>query len=149
MAFRFVVYFAWVCYVVVIMVTTNIGIRELKRDTPRLVRRASNGQRFVITRYGRPLAVLGPTGQQSTSSGARRLMDWQEERGAFERILPRLLRRYRGRYVAIWNGRVVDADPDHEVLFERVWRRFRDRTFFIGRVGPERSPIELPSFTVQ
>jgi hypothetical protein len=35
------------------MLTTSVGIRELKRDAARLVQRAARGDRVVVTRYGR------------------------------------------------------------------------------------------------
>ncbi len=36
----------------------HVGIRELQRDTSAIVRRVSEGNRLVVTRNNRPVAVL-------------------------------------------------------------------------------------------
>lgn len=38
----------------------EIGVRELRAGLPGFVRRAAAGESIVITRAGRPVAVLGP-----------------------------------------------------------------------------------------
>ena len=38
----------------------RIGIRELRNDVAAVVRRASSGERIVVTVDGRPVAQLGP-----------------------------------------------------------------------------------------
>ena len=47
----------------------RIGIRELRNNTSRAIRRAMAGERIVITVNGTPAAVLGPlnTGQGAAS----------------------------------------------------------------------------------
>jgi prevent-host-death family protein len=40
--------------------TRESGIRELRAELPDAVRRATAGERTVITRNGRPVAQLGP-----------------------------------------------------------------------------------------
>jgi hypothetical protein len=74
---------------------------------------------------------------------------WQSERRAFGRLLPRLERRYRDRYVAVHGGRVVGADADPDALFERIWRKLHGRTFFIGRVGGPPPIMDMPGFEVE
>jgi len=68
----------------------------------------------------------------------------REER-AFERHRPQLLRRYGGQFVAIYGGRVVGRDKDAEVLAERLFARFGDVPFFIGRVEKQPCVYDLPS----
>jgi len=68
----------------------------------------------------------------------------REER-AFERHRPQLLRRYGGQFVAIYGGRVVGRDKDAEALAERLFARFGDVPFFIGRVEKQPSIYDLPS----
>jgi len=127
------------------MVDTTVGVRELKQAAPRLVRRAERGERIVITRRGVAAAVLGPPPRDDQdATPALRL--WSKERAAFDRLLPKLRRRYDGRYVAISRGRVVGADFDHDRLFERTFKRLRDRAFFIGRVGALPPVIDMPGF---
>ena len=131
------------------MATTSVGIRDLKNHAPRLVQRAASGERIVITRYGRPHAVLGPPDEAPAGVHGGRMHAWQRERGAFERLSPTAQRRFAGRYVAICGGRAIDSDADHQRLFERVWKRLRGKTFFIGRVGEASPTVEMPTFVVE
>jgi hypothetical protein len=64
-------------------------------------------------------------------------------------MLPRLRRHYAGRYVAVRNGRVVDADGNHDALFERVWKKLRGKTFFVGLVGESVPVVDVPGFVVE
>jgi hypothetical protein len=87
----------------------------------------------------------------ATSKAAHRarMQAWQRERRAFERLghIPR--RRLAGRFVAVHRGRIVDADADHERLFQRVWKRLRGATFFIGRVGTASPTVDMPGFILE
>jgi prevent-host-death family protein len=133
------------------MATRAVGIRELKQHAPALVGCAARGERIVITRHGRPQAQLGPIERSDAGAGPAdvgRMKAFALERAAFERLLPRLVPRYRGRYVAVQGGRVVGADRDPDRLFERVWRKAGGRTFFIGRVGAPPPIVEMPGFEV-
>jgi len=133
-----------------IMATKTVGIRELKNAAPQLVQRVERGERFVITRHGRVAAELGPATAESTSSAGReRLREWQRERNAFRRVAPRLARRLSGRFVAVHRGRVVDDDADPTVLFDRVARSLKGRTFFIGRVAGPEAFVDMPGFEVE
>lgn len=124
------------------MVSTIIGVRELKQHAPSLVRRAARGEQITITRYGRPLAVLGP------AEPSPRIAAWERERAAFERLAVKAPARYRGRYLAIAGGRVVDTDQSHERLYQRVERKLGDRPFFIGCVRREEPVIQMPGFSL-
>jgi len=127
------------------MVATTIGIRQLKADAPRLVQRAARGEQIVISRYGKPLAVLGPAqaGAQSPLMTA-----WQREREAFERLAPKLGRRFRGKYVAVLGGRVVGSDSSHERLYRRLERKHGETPFFIGGVRRSEPALQMPGFTL-
>jgi len=133
------------------MATKAVGVRELKLHAPALVGRAARGERIVITRYGRPCAELRPIEEPLGEQPAEgtRLRAWEGERGAFETLLPSLDVRYRGRYVAVHRRRVVGSDVDPDRLFERMWRRLRGRTFFIGRVGGPPPIVEMPGFDLE
>ncbi|MFO0763199.1 MAG: DUF5678 domain-containing protein [Byssovorax sp.] len=133
------------------MATTAIGVRELKLHAPALVKRASSGERIVITRYGKPHAQLGPlAGAPGEPSGEHpRLAAWRRERSAFEQLAQRLEARYRGRYVAVYEGRVVGTDRDPEALYERMWKKLGGRTFFIGRAGAPAPIVDMPGFEVE
>ncbi|MCY4626640.1 MAG: type II toxin-antitoxin system prevent-host-death family antitoxin [Acidobacteria bacterium] len=43
----------------------EIGAYEAKTHLPKLLARVQQGQRFVITRHGRPVAELRPVGSRS------------------------------------------------------------------------------------
>jgi prevent-host-death family protein len=38
----------------------RVGVRELRQDLSRYLRRVRAGERLVVTEHGRPLAVLSP-----------------------------------------------------------------------------------------
>ena len=130
--------------------TSAVGVRALKNDASSLVRRASAGERIVILRYGRPQAVLGPADPTGDSSekAPQHVEKWEAERLAFERLLPRLQRRFEGQFVAVAGGKVVDRDADHERLFRRVVRRRMLGTFFIGRVAVAQPIVDMPGFDI-
>jgi prevent-host-death family protein len=132
------------------MVTKLVGVRELKNQAPKLVQRAERGEEFVITRHGRAAAVLGPPALATASDRGRpRLEEWETERRAFERSKTKLLRRFRGKFVAIKGGAVIASHRDARVLFERVARALRSQTFFIGRVGDVDPVIDMPGFSFE
>jgi len=132
------------------MTTKAVGIRELKEQAPKLVQRAEKGERTVITRHGRPVAVLAPVTEAESGHAERpRVREWKREREQFERLLPELGRRYAGRFVALLAGKVIDSDPDAAKLFQRVARASAGRVFFIGSVGTSPSFVELPGFTLE
>jgi prevent-host-death family protein len=41
-------------------VADHVGIRELRQDLSRYLRRVRAGERLVVTEHGRPLAVIAP-----------------------------------------------------------------------------------------
>jgi hypothetical protein len=48
----------------------------------------------------------------------------EKEQAIFEQLRPELLKKYRGQYVAIHNGEVVDHTADLSTLRKRVFARF-------------------------
>lgn len=132
------------------MATSTVGVRELKLQAPKLVGRAARGERIVISRYGHPQAQLGPIEPvAATPPDGPRMAAWLTEKRCFERLLPELEPKHRGRYVAVHGGRVVGAGADPDRLFERMWKTLRGRTFFIGRVGRLPPIVEMPGFEVE
>jgi prevent-host-death family protein len=41
-------------------VSDRVGVRELRQDLSRYLRRVRAGERLIVTEHGRPLAVLSP-----------------------------------------------------------------------------------------
>jgi prevent-host-death family protein len=129
-------------------VTTTVGIRELKRDAARLVKRAAKGQSILVTRYGKPEAKLVPADRPIARAPSPRGERWNEERLAFERIEPSLRARYRGNYVAVSGGRIVGSGKSAEGVARVAWKALRGEVFFVGRVGEAQDTVELPGFEV-
>jgi prevent-host-death family protein len=130
------------------MATKTVGVRELKENAPRLVQRAARGERIVITRHGKSVAVLSPVTPDDRVAAHPSLSSWLLERAAFERLLPQLERKYDGRYVAVASGKVVDSDPDHDALYHRVSSRLHGHSFFVGRVGAAPPVVDMPGFEI-
>src|SRR5947208_10825240 len=80
---------------------------------------------------------------------------WNDERRAFLRLRPSLLRSHRGSYVAIHQSKVVDSAKDKVALGLRVYARFGYVPIYVGQVlahpppavripSPRRSGLSLP-----
>ena len=50
-------------------------------------------------------------------------------------------KKYQGKYVAVYQGQVVDSDPDQLTLFYRVRDRFGRQTILITEGGDQRIPV--------
>jgi prevent-host-death family protein len=50
------------CYIE--LMSDNVGIRELRQDLSRYLRRVVSGERLVVTERGRPVAVLSPWAEE-------------------------------------------------------------------------------------
>jgi hypothetical protein len=71
---------------------------------------------------------------------------WNDERRAFQRLRPSLLRSHKGRYVAIHQSKVVDSGKDKIVLGLRVYARFGYVPIYVGQVRAEPRPaVRIPT----
>jgi uncharacterized protein (DUF1778 family) len=57
------------------------------------------------------------------------------EEAAFKRLHPMLREKYLGQYVAIYQGKMIDHDPDQVALFLRTKERYPDEFIWIAPVG--------------
>jgi len=73
---------------------------------------------------------------------------FEREVAAFERMLPELLREYRGRVVAIHNGQVVEVGDSKVEVSERVHQRLGDVTVYVQRVSEHPRIYKFPYFKV-
>ena len=73
---------------------------------------------------------------------------FEREVAAFERILPELLQKYRGRVVAIHNGHVVEVGDSKAEVSERVHQRLGDVTVYVQRVSEHPRIYKFPYFKV-
>lgn len=111
---------------------------------------ASQGPIFVEYE-GRPVAVIVSI-QDYRQRFSTDHDTWRQEqlqrlepnRTAFQRLLPELLKTHRNRFVAFYQGRLVDADPDRVALVQRT-RTQGYRPVYIQKVTPEPRVVELPS----
>ena len=104
-------------------------------------------QESIIVEWdGQPVAVIVSLAEyeafrawQETQDRERR---WQADMGAFERereayerLEPELLSLYKGQYVAIREGQVIDSDPDEMALVRRVYEKFGYGPMYVRKVG--------------
>ena len=62
---------------------------------------------------------------------------WEQERAAYWRLLPSLVSQYRGQYVAIHEGQVVDSGANQVEVALRVYQRFGYVPIYVGLVSDE------------
>ncbi len=106
----------------------------------------------ILERKGRRVAVIIRADefqafrmwQDSRSWPQKQLSRLQAERAAFRRLLPELLKTHRGQFVAIQDGRVVNADTDESALARRVLVQGR-KPVYIQEVRAEPRVYDLSS----
>jgi prevent-host-death family protein len=63
---------------------TAIGVYDAKTQLPKLLDRVSRGERFIITKHGRPVAELVPPGAKrapDVKQIIQQMQEWQEREG--------------------------------------------------------------------
>ena len=70
----------------------------------------------------------------------------EREYQAFLRLLPELLATHRGQYVAVHEGRVVDADADDIALVRRVHGRIGYVPIHVGLVTDRPPTVRIPHY---
>lgn len=63
---------------------TAIGVYDAKTQLPKLLDRVSRGERFLITKHGRPVAQLVPAAAERAPDVReiiKQMEDWQEREG--------------------------------------------------------------------
>lgn len=75
------------------------------------------------------------------------LEQWRADRASFESMRQKLLRdgRLRGKYVAIYQGKLVGSSCDRLRLLLRLTARFGDVPLFVGRVETRTAPRRIAS----
>lgn len=92
---------------------TAIGQRELRNDNAEIMRRVEAGERFVVTRNGRPVADLVP--HTAETAAPRRTLG--EVQAAFRKLVPVDVERWDAERLE--DDRVFGADDP----LEDAWRR--------------------------
>lgn len=71
--------------------------------------------------------------------------EWYVEKTAFERMLPELLKSYRGKWVAVFHGEVVDSDVKPGELMWRVEQKYGELPVYIDEVADPPHVYRIPS----
>lgn len=66
---------------------------------------------------------------------------WSEV-AAFNQMSQTLIDQYYGQYVAVYQGDIVDADPDETELADRFYRTFGYVSVYIHKVGTEEGLVD-------
>lgn len=71
---------------------------------------------------------------------------WESERQAFRMMRTSLMSRYRGQYVAVHEGEVVESGEDQAIVAIRAYERCGYVPIYVGLVSDERPlTVRMPS----
>ncbi|MCP4356723.1 MAG: hypothetical protein GY796_01735 [Chloroflexi bacterium] len=59
----------------------------------------------------------------------------------YKKLHPQLVKQYLGKFVAIFQGELVDHDADKEALFFRIKENFPDQVVLQRQVLPDPDPL--------
>ncbi len=101
---------------------------------------------IILERDGQAVAAIIPIADYEAFCAWRERQEreprWREnyeaferERQAYDRLEKSLLKKYRGLYVAIRGGQVVDSDADEITLVQRVYERLGYGPMYVRQVG--------------
>ena len=124
------------------------GIYSIGIDPAQLER-----EPIVLERDGAPVgAVISIEEYQSYLAWKNRAEEtedfppeWYAEKAAFERMLPELLKSYRSKFVAVYEGKVVDSDDKMGELIWRVEQNLGDKPFYVDEVLETPRVYRIPS----
>lgn len=116
-------------------------VREAKAEAARRGMSLTAFAREALARaLGTEAQAAGPA--EGTGNGIDTI---QSDLAWFDANRARLLRRYRGQYVAIVNRKIVDHDDDFGALARRVFRKHGMRSIAMPQVTPEERVVEIPT----
>lgn len=137
--------------------STTIEIKEAKTQyaLPLDEARLAEGP-LIVEREGKPVAAIIPFGEyekyrawqeEEEQAAIRRaqLQKFEREKEVYLHLKPQLLQTHRGQFVAIHEGKVVDADQDNGELVRRVVERYGNEPVYIQLVAEELRTFEIPS----
>ncbi|MBC8448082.1 MAG: hypothetical protein H8D78_10045 [Chloroflexi bacterium] len=110
---------------------------------------------FILESDGRAVAAVIPIAdyqtfqawRESQAMEEKRRQDlgaFEQERRAFERLKPELLRMYRDQWVAIYQGNVVEVGQERSQVLDRVYDRFGYVPVYVQQVEEQPRVYKLP-----
>lgn len=122
----------------------TVMTQDIEQELLRAVRRLSTARVVEVLDFAQFLVTRDPA---PTNGGEQAISEWESqiqqislEQSAYERQHHEILERYRGRYIAMRQGQVVDADTDKIALSRRVRRQYGNESVLIKLV--QSAPIE-------
>ena len=94
---------------------------------------------IVIRRNGEPVAVVVPFAEYQALVTQPLFGDpgLTQERAAFQRLLPELLKAHQGEWVAIVDGQPVQFGPDFSSVIVPVRQRFGQRPVYVHEISEQ------------
>ena len=115
--------------------TVNAEDEAIGRDT------------IIIRRNGEPVAVVIPFAEYQAMLAQPVPSDLvlDQERAAFQRLLPELLKTHRGEWVAIVDGQPVEFGPDFSSVVVPVRQRFGQRPVYVREIAEQARIYKISS----
>jgi hypothetical protein len=110
---------------------------------------------FILERDGKSVAVVIPIteyeafrawreGRGREEKRRKDLEAFERERQTFEHLKPELLHTHQGQWVAIYQGKVVEAGEDRSQVLDRVYDRFGYVPVYVQQVEEQLRAYKLP-----
>jgi hypothetical protein len=110
---------------------------------------------FILERDGEPVAAVIPMDEYQDFRAWREARDreeqrrkdleaFEQERQAFERLKPELLRTHRGQWVAVYQEKVVEAGQDRSQVLDSVYDRFGYVPVYVQKVEEQPRVYKMP-----
>lgn len=101
------------------------------------------GQPIILKQHGREIAAIIPiekyrafeAWEKQQTKVQPHYPEFEAEKAAFEQLEPSLMATYKGKYVAVRGGQVVDNDEDKMRLITRVYDRLGYGPMYVHKVG--------------
>ena len=118
---------------------TTLYLRGMPRNVVREAKAKAARQGTTLAKVVTDALVRSSDTDESADDDLAEAMDWYAQNRA------RLLRRYRGEYLAILGDRMLDHDEDFTALAERVFRAIGERPVYMPKVGAEEELVRVRS----
>jgi hypothetical protein len=80
--------------------------------------------------------------QLTTQAHTAKMAQFQREVAAYDAMWPELVKTHLGKFVAFYQGQLVDQDDDEHALLQRMFDRYGyDKPFLVQQVVITRYPI--------